>query len=195
MDAIKGGTLKGTLSNVELNPVFTVTEMPEEGETPVEFTVQNINLADEFETLKPNQVVKVTGYWNAKENTLRGYSADGGAQGQSMSLNTTWAASENTLENNQRYQVLCAITLKEAWRPTTDGIDLLDYDYDFQNYMAYALVMPNIPTAIENINLSNVKSMRYYNAAGIESATPFKGINIVVMEMNDGTKKTVKVVK
>lgn len=51
------------------------------------------------------------------------------------------------------------------------------------------------PTAIDNLNLSNVKSVRYYNVAGIESATPFKGINIVVMEMTDGSKKTVKAVK
>lgn len=196
MDAIKGGSLKGTLSNVELNPVLTVTEMPEEGETPVEYTVQSINLADEFDTLKPNQVVKVTGYWNATENTLRGYSGENGAaQGQSMSLNTTWAATENTLENGKRYQVTCAITLKEAWKPATDGISLMDYDYDFQNYLAYALVMPSTPTAIENINLDNVKSVRYYNVAGVESATPFQGVNIVVMEMTDGTTKAVKVVK
>lgn len=196
MDAIKGGTLKGTLSNVELNPVLTVTEMPEEGETPVEYTVQSINLADEFDTLKPNQVVKVTGYWNATENTLRGYSGENGAaQGQSMSLNTTWAATENTLENGKRYQVTCAINLKEAWKPATDGISLMDYDYDFQNYLAYALVMPSTPTAIENINLDNVKSVRYYNVAGVESATPFQGVNIVVMEMTDGTTKAVKVVK
>ena len=196
MDAIKGGSLKGTLSNVELNPVLTVTEMPEEGETPVEYTVQSINLADEFDTLKPNQVVKVTGYWNATENNLRGYSGEnGGAQGQSMSLNTTWAANENTLENGQRYQVTCAINLKEAWKPATDGISLMDYDYDFQNYLAYALVMPSTPTAIENINLDNVKNVRYYNVAGVESATPFQGVNIVVMEMTDGTTKAVKVVK
>ncbi len=196
MDAIKGGSLKGTLSNVELNPVLTVTEMPEEGETPVEYTIQSINLADEFDTLKPNQVVKVTGYWNATENTLRGYSGEnGGAQGQSMSLNTTWAATENTLENGKRYQVTCAINLKEAWKPATDGISLMDYDYDFQNYLAYALVMPSTPTAIENINLDNVKSVRYYNVAGVESATPFQGVNIVVMEMTDGTTKAVKVVK
>ena len=51
------------------------------------------------------------------------------------------------------------------------------------------------PTAIDNLNLSNVKSVRYYNVAGVESATPFKGINIVVMEMTDGSKKTVKAVK
>ena len=51
------------------------------------------------------------------------------------------------------------------------------------------------PTAIENINTSNVKSVRYYNAAGVESATPFQGVNIVVREMTDGSKTTTKIVK
>lgn len=51
------------------------------------------------------------------------------------------------------------------------------------------------PTGIENLNMENVKSVRYYNAAGVESATPFKGVNIVVRVMNDGTKSVIKVVK
>lgn len=51
------------------------------------------------------------------------------------------------------------------------------------------------PTAIETINMENVKTVRYYNVAGVESATPFKGMNIVVREMNDGSKVTTKVVK
>lgn len=51
------------------------------------------------------------------------------------------------------------------------------------------------PTAIESINTSNVKSVRYYNAAGVESATPFQGVNIVVREMTDGSKTTTKIVK
>ena len=51
------------------------------------------------------------------------------------------------------------------------------------------------PTGIENLNMENVKSVRYYNAAGVESATPFQGVNIVVRVMNDGTKSVIKVVK
>ena len=51
------------------------------------------------------------------------------------------------------------------------------------------------PTGIENLSMENVKSVRYYNAAGVESATPFKGVNIVVREMTDGSKSVIKVVK
>ncbi|MDY6292529.1 MAG: calycin-like domain-containing protein, partial [Bacteroidales bacterium] len=98
MNAIKGGTLKGTLSDVELNPVFTVTEMPQEGENTVDFTVEKINLADEF-TLKSNQVVDATGYWQAANSCLRGYSSGG----QSLTINSAWATADNTMENGKRY--------------------------------------------------------------------------------------------
>lgn len=51
------------------------------------------------------------------------------------------------------------------------------------------------PTGIENLSMENVKSVRYYNVAGVESATPFQGVNIVVREMNDGSKSVTKMVK
>ena len=50
-------------------------------------------------------------------------------------------------------------------------------------------------TGIENINMDNVKAVRFFNAAGVESATPFQGVNIVVREMNDGSKVVTKMVK
>ncbi len=51
------------------------------------------------------------------------------------------------------------------------------------------------PTGIESLSMENVKSVRFYNAAGVESATPFQGVNIVVREMTDGSKSVIKVVK
>ncbi len=189
MNAIKGGTLKGTLSNVELNPVFTVTEMPQEGENTVDFTVEKIDLAEEF-TLKANQVIDAAGYWRAAQGCLRGYLSGG----QSLTINSSWATTDNTMVDGQYYSVRCAISLKEAWKPTA-GIAPKDYDYDFQNYLGNMLVMPSAPTAIEDVNASSVKSVRYYNIAGIESSTPFQGVNIVVREMNDGSKVTTKIVK
>ena len=50
-------------------------------------------------------------------------------------------------------------------------------------------------TGIADIQMLNVKSVRYYNVAGLQSDVPFNGVNIVVMEMNDGTTNTIKVVK
>jgi hypothetical protein len=58
-----------------------------------------------------------------------------------------------------------------------------------------AMVVTKTPTAIEAINMENVKAVRYYNVAGVESATPFQGVNIVVREMTDGSKSVIKIVK
>ncbi|MBO4723096.1 MAG: S8 family serine peptidase [Muribaculaceae bacterium] len=159
---IVGGTLKGTLSDVELNPLLTITVQPE-GMWPLspDFVnyVEAINLADPF-TLVSNQVVDVTGYWNASEGTLRAY-APGGIQGQSLTLEYTWGANTNTMVNGQRYTVRCAITLKEPWR------GLLDYDYDFQNYLGHALRMPESPTAIDALGLDlNGEYVNVYNVNG-----------------------------
>ncbi len=40
-----------------------------------------------------------------------------------------------------------------------------------------------------------VVSVRYYNAAGLQSAQPFEGVNIVVTTYADGSKKTEKVIR
>lgn len=180
MNAIKGGTLKGTLSDVELNPVFTVTEMPQEGENTVDFTVEKINLADEF-TLKSNQVVDATGYWQAANSCLRGYSSGG----QSLTINSAWATADNTMENGKRYTVRCAISLKEAWKATA-GIAPKDYDYDFQNYLGNMLVMPSTPTAIDAINTNTNRQVEaVYNAQGQRVGKDAKGVLIV--RYTDGT--------
>ena len=56
-------------------------------------------------------------------------------------------------------------------------------------------IKKNTPEAIEAINMENVKAVRYYNVAGVESLTPFQGVNIVVREMTDGTKNVTKMIK
>ena len=40
-----------------------------------------------------------------------------------------------------------------------------------------------------------VKSVSYYNVAGMESATPFEGMNLEVTRYTDGTTSTSKVMK
>ena len=54
----------------------------------------------------------------------------------------------------------------------------------------------DVPTGvIQNLNVRQVVSEKYYNPAGIESDTPFKGVNIVVTRYSDGSTSTVKVLK
>ena len=54
----------------------------------------------------------------------------------------------------------------------------------------------SVPTAISTVNAnSQVESIRYYNAAGIESSKPFAGMNIVVTRYSDGSTTTSKLIK
>ena len=50
-------------------------------------------------------------------------------------------------------------------------------------------------TAISDISCASVKSVKYINAMGQTSYKPFKGVNIVVTELNNGTTTTTKIVK
>ena len=192
---VEAGTLKGVLHDKELNPYLVISAAEFGYPLDDDVEVENVNLAHSF-TLKPNQVIDVTGYWNEHDGALRAYAPGNGLQGQSLTLTTDWAGWGITLIDGTRYNVRAAITLKEPW-PTTDGAHLNDYDFPFQNYIANALYEPetNIPTGVEDLKMENVKSIRYVNAAGIESDTPFQGVNIVVIEMTDGSKKIVKTVK
>lgn len=52
------------------------------------------------------------------------------------------------------------------------------------------------PTGIETVETAkSVKAVKYYNLAGVESAQPFDGVNIVVKEYTDGSRAASKIVK
>ncbi len=161
--ALAGGTLRGTLSGMALNPVITVSQVPEEGDA-VAYSIGKYYLSDAFNPAV-NQVIDVVGYWNESDGALRAYDATSGVQGQSLTLDTSWGASSNTLVNGKRYIVRCAINIKEPWK-TEAGIGLMDYDYPFQNYLGYALRLPSTPTAIATVALDADKTVDVYNMQG-----------------------------
>lgn len=54
----------------------------------------------------------------------------------------------------------------------------------------------DIPTSINGVDsYRQIVSEKYYNPAGIESDTPFKGVNIVVTRYSDGSTTTTKILK
>ena len=52
-----------------------------------------------------------------------------------------------------------------------------------------------IPTGIYEVRAANEVSKTYINAQGIESSTPFDGVNIVITRYSDGSTSTAKVIK
>ena len=162
-DVIKGGTLKGVLSGMGLNPLFTVNAAAEGTENEVAFTIETFDLGDPFAP-KVNQVIDVMGYWNASDGALRAYQS--APQGQSMTLDYTWASNTNTLINGERYKVRCGMNIKEPWN-TAAGIAPRDYDYDFQNYIGRALSLPTAPTGIGVLAVDDANSIvNVYNTQG-----------------------------
>lgn len=57
-------------------------------------------------------------------------------------------------------------------------------------------IMKKSHTGVNGIDVSkSVKSVRYYNVAGLQSTMPFNGVNIVVTTYDDGTQSVVKVIR
>jgi len=75
----------------------------------------------------------------------------------------------------------------------------IDSDNAFKNDLVCAIRMkqdPNVVTAITDVATSSSPvTVDYYNVAGMRSATPFKGVNIVVTHYSDGSRTTEKMVK
>ena len=75
----------------------------------------------------------------------------------------------------------------------------LDVNNAFKNDLVCDIRMlqdPDVPTAITDVATSaSPVAVEYYNVAGVRSATPFKGVNIVVTQYSDGSRTTKKIVK
>ena len=59
----------------------------------------------------------------------------------------------------------------------------------------FKVTVPGTQTAVTDINAKAVAGVKYYNLAGVESAQPFDGVNVVVTTYTDGTKSAAKVIK
>lgn len=207
MTDIKAGTLTGVLSDADCNQTLTVTKAPEKATTPVEVAIVGWNLAqtqgsDQYKFApKVNEIINLTGYYFENEKAFRGYANQ---TGQSASVDVSWCNTDATLTNGAAYKnVECAVQLKAPWTnaetPAGAPAKIAATDeLSFQNYLVYPLSISenNIMTGVENLNASkDVVSMQYVNAAGMTSATPFQGVNIVVTRYADGSQVTTKVVK
>lgn len=80
------------------------------------------------------------------------------------------------------------------------GAPMLKAEGDQRYYIAETVVEDKLtyetPTGIDGVGvMNNVASVKYYNAAGVESDKPFQGVNIVVTRYSDGSTTTTKILK
>lgn len=76
-----------------------------------------------------------------------------------------------------------ATALKDANQSTPVTSDLSG------DYLVYPLRLYDVPTAIDAVETTDkVVDVKYYNMMGVESATPFNGVNIEVKTMDNGNR-------
>ena len=204
-DVFKPGTVVGEMTNENGNPAITLAKNPidyniynttghEAGE-PDAYLIDECNL-EHYDNFRPkaNQVSAIQGYYF--DGKLRGWSDN---SGMSADLDMSWFEGHNTMIQGSPYRIPKAVTqLKSAWdkaagAPAKMAAD--DHLY-FQNYTLYALDVPELPTAVNELNNDKgVAAVKYLNVAGVESVNPFDGVNIKVTTYSDGSTKAVKVVK
>ena len=209
---IKGGSIEGTFSN-KPNPTMTGVElssddiyspgsyapnyyMPANFEGPQECA--NSSHSTDFEhnfffmNPKPQEYAQIVwAVWSSQdEKFIMSTSLSDnvhkfeGEFGISFDLNTG-ASSYSQLIDGYGYN------FKAILRKTASKAD---------GYMVYPLDLDegiDPATSINTVNAGNgvVKSVKFYNVAGIESNVPFQGVNIVVTEYTDGTRTTTKMLK
>lgn len=106
---------------------------------------------------------------------------------------------------------LAIIKLKEETTPASSSAKGSDTQFDAGDvapsgnrtakYTVYPILLnEDFATAIETINadkasgMRTLKCTRYYNMMGVESSTPFQGVNIIVKEYTDGSRESSKMI-
>ncbi len=193
------GNISGTLSAVKTNPVLKVTAAEVTNATVVAEPM-TVDLTQVF-YVPGNAFVTVAGYVDAN-GKLRAYNTLETHGGQSIDLDRSLLTQNLALVEGKKYIFNGVMTLKEAWTESTGAPrrvasgDLEGRYYDNYTFTATAVEEAPVITGVDNIAAGKeVKTVRYFDVAGRASAQPVQGVNIVVVEYQDGTQSVNKVVR
>ncbi len=207
------GEFGGIVTDATLNPTIVI-------ETPGEYTPANydifpsmqvINMQDHQADveLHPNEVIDITGFYyvNSEGKTcISEWSGVNGKRGTEVEINTDMCPEIDFAGiqaknggNPVQYHFSRAVVQRKATAVNSPAKATPTGATPYDGYVIYPIYDrydENIVTAIDGISTeASVKSVRYYNVAGVESATPFDGINLVITTYTDGTTSTAKVIK
>ena len=171
---LKANTVLGIARDLDTNPVFEVTGVPELVEGTAALPVE-INLSEVFSDITGNTLVKISGYY--KGNRFTAYQSD--TEGQSLAINSTYMGTVD-LVYNQRYNVCGVLRLKATWDAASDGaprrVAASNPDY-FKN-MEIVPYDVDIVTGVEDLNAAQPKPGQRYNLLGQPVSNDYKGIVI-----------------
>ena len=209
---IKGGTLTGTLTS-KLNPTMTVTSYVAPTETqnyvennylPCNFMTPNVQsnifyhgVTGDYFFIEPKAQEYVKVWWATYDGNNH-FSVRTSSQFKG-SFNVDWSLYPGDYTKDfvkdtgySFHAIVRYVTPSEQVQPLYPKADYSDMVKE-GNYMVFPLEGgAAVVTGIENVHadLGNVLSVTYVNMLGIESPTPFSGINIVVTKYENGTRIT-----
>lgn len=171
---------------------------PEEDNT-VTPAVKETTLNNVLFNPETNEVVKFGGYYRTSDQTICAYT---GVKDQGQCISIEWAGASGEIKtqptDGSYFTLTAAALLKMPWSQAeqTAGMTGKEGPGAWKNYYLMPIAIDtNIPTGVNDVNAKTVAGVKYVNVAGMESSTPFDGVNIMVTTYTDGTVKAVKVVK
>lgn len=193
-------TMMGVYSVENGNPCLTTFKgMPTPKEdSSIEPAVKQTTLNNVLFAPEANEVVTFGGYMRSSDNAVCAYPGPGD-QGQCITLNwSALMARAGVPTDGSYFRLVGPVLQKMVWEEAeeTQGMTGKDGPGAWKNYVVYPVeINTDVPTGVNDVNAKTVAGVKYVNAAGVESNTPFDGINIVVTSYTDGTMSAVKVVK
>lgn len=193
-------SLMGTYNVVNGNPCLTTSDnmaAPEEDLT-VTAAVKKTTLDNVLFNPEANEVVEFAGYMRTSDNTVCAYKGPGD-QGQCITIDwSALPAGTDIPTDGSMFVVTGPVQQKMIWADAekTPGMTGKEGPGAWKNYILYPVaVNTNLPTGVTDVYAKTVAGVKYVNVAGMESNTPFDGVNIKVTTYTDGTHSAVKVIK
>lgn len=193
-------SLMGTYNVVNGNPCLTTSDnmaAPEEDQT-VTAAVKKTTLDNVLFNPEANEVVEFAGYMRTSDNTVCAYKGPGD-QGQCITIDwSALPAGTDIPTDGSMFVVTGPVQQKMVWADAekTPGMTGKEGPGAWKNYILYPVaVNTNLPTGVTDVYAKTVAGVKYVNVAGMESNTPFDGVNIMVTTYTDGTHSAVKVIK
>jgi len=196
MEAIKPGSVKGTLQDVLTNPRLVLNSIPvalEDVELPT-LTMFKYDLNEDYIAARGNELGQTMGLYRIVDGEPYLCSDNDSVM---VKVNFDYAPQlQEAMNEGFHYGMLCVFTLNEPWNENaTTGaprrIGTTDEDY-FTNYTVYPLAILWANSLDEMEMGKQVVDVKYVSPAGIVSEQPQDGVNIVVTTHSDGSHTAVK---
>ena len=195
MEVIAPCTVKGTLLDWLTNPRLVLNSTPaalEDAELP-ELTLFGYDLNEDYLGARGHEVGQAIGLFRYIDGEPYLCSDNDSVK---VKLNFSYAPQlSSQMSDSYHYGLLCVFSLDEPWVDDIDNapsrIGATDENY-FTNYTLYPLAILSSTSVDEVTTDKQVVGVKYVNPAGQASDEPHKGVNIVVITMDDGSTKTLK---